>query len=90
MEESWGVREFKDSAVEDKREAKSLAAIGDRLLEHPELSFSSAVGRRLRRSAWRIFPKEEVDISCGDYRQTALRCQDYKVVLVSHDTTYLS
>lgn len=90
MEESWGFREFKDSAVEDKREAKSLAAIGDKLLEHPELAFSSAVGSSLRRAAWRLFSKAEVDISCGHYRQTALRCQDYAVVLVSHDSTDLS
>ncbi len=55
MEESWGSREFKDSAVEDKREAKSLARMADRLLEYPELAFSSAVGSGLRRAAWRIF-----------------------------------
>ncbi len=90
MDESWGSREFKESAVEDKREAKSLAAMGDKLLEHPELAFSSAVGSKLRRAAWRIFSKEEVDISCGHYRQTAKRCAAYRVVLVSQDTTDLS
>ncbi len=73
MEESWGTRQFQDSAVEDSREAKSLARMADRLLEHPELSFSSAVGSGLRRAAWRIFSKEEVDLSCGHYRQTAKR-----------------
>lgn len=87
MEESWGMKEFKDCAVEDRREAKSLAMMADRLLEHPELAFSSAVGSGLRRAAWRIFSKEEVDISCGHYRQTARRCQDYDLVLVSQDTT---
>lgn len=90
MEESWGMREFKDCAVEDRRESKSLALMADKLLEHPELAFSSAVGSGLRRAAWRIFSKEEVDVNCGHYRQTAQRCQDYDVVLVSQDTTDLS
>ena len=90
MEESWGMREFKACAVEDRRESKSLALMADKLLEHPELAFSSAVGSGLRRAAWRIFSKEEVDISCGHYRQTAQRCQDCDVVLVSQDTTDLS
>lgn len=90
MEASWGSREFKDCAVEDRREAKSLAKMADRLLQHPELAFSSAVGSGLRQAAWRIFSKDEVDISCGHYRQTALRCQQHDVVLVSHDTTDLS
>lgn len=90
MEESWGTREFKACAVEDKREAKSLAAMADQLLAHPESSFSGAVGTSLRKAAWRIFTKEEVDVSCGHYQQTALRCQDHAVVLVSHDTTDIS
>lgn len=90
MEESWGMKEFKDCGVEDGRESKSLALMADRLLEHPELAFSSAVGSGLRRAAWRIFSKEEVDVSCGHYRQTAHRCQDYDLVLVSQDTTDLS
>jgi hypothetical protein len=90
MEESWGSREFKACAVEDKREAKSLALMAQRLLEHPELAFSSAVGGALRKAAWRIFSKQEVDISCGHYRQTARRCEEHGVVLVSHDTADLS
>jgi len=90
MGESWGSREFKECGVEDRREAKSLAAMADRLLEHPELAFSSAVGKGLRKAAWRIFSKEEVDVSCGHYRQTARRCQDHDLVLVSQDTTDLS
>lgn len=89
-EESWGTKEFKDCGVEDKREAKSLAAMADRLLSHPESSFSGAVGQSLRKAAWRIFSKEEVDLSCGQYRQTGLRCKDHQVVLVSHDTTDIS
>ena len=90
MEESWGVQEFKDSGVADNREAKSLARMADKLLEHPELAFSSAVGNGLRRAAWRIFSKEEVDVSCGHYRQTGQRCAEHPVVLVSQDTTDLS
>lgn len=90
MEESWGTREFKNCAVEDKREAKSLARMGDQLLAHPESSFSGSVGTGLRKAAWRIFSKEEVDISCGHYQQTALRCQQHELVLVSQDTTDLS
>ncbi len=90
MEASWGTKEFSGCGVEDRREAKSLALMADKLLEHPELAFTSAVGSGLRRATWRIFSKEEVDISCGHYRQTARRCQDYDVVLVSQDTTDLS
>ena len=79
-----------DCAVEDKREAKSLAAIADKLPEHPELAFSSAVGKNLRQAAWRIFSKEDADISCGHYRQTARRCEEHPLVLVSHDTADLN
>jgi len=90
MEESWGMREFKASAVEDKREAKSLAKMADRLLAHPASSFSGSVGTGLRKAAWRIFSKEDVDISCGHFEQTALRCRQHELVLVSQDTTDLS
>jgi hypothetical protein len=90
MEASWGTKEFKDCGVEDKREAKSLSIIADKLLEHPDLAFSSAIQAASRKAAWRIFSKEEVAISFGHYRQTALRCQEQEVVLVSHDTTDLS
>src|SRR5688500_3592227 len=90
MEGSWGMKEFKDCAVEDKRESKSLAAMADKLLEHPDLAFSSCIQAASRKAAWRIFSKEEVDISCGHYRQTALRCEEHEVVMVSHDTTDLS
>lgn len=87
MEESWGSREFKGCAVEDKREAKSIAKMADMLLADPELSFSGAVGPALRQAAWRIFSKEDVDISCEHYQQTAKRSADHQMVLVSHDTT---
>jgi hypothetical protein len=90
MEESWGTKEFKACGVEDKREAKSVARMADQLLAHPESSFSGSVGTGLRKAAWRIFSKEEVDLSCGHYQQTALRCQQHTLVLVSQDTTDLS
>jgi hypothetical protein len=90
MKESWGTQEFKGCAVEDQREAKSLAAMADRLLANPELSFSSAVGKNLRKAAWRIFSKQEVDVSYGHYKQTGKRCASHRVVLVSQDTTDLS
>lgn len=90
MEESWGTQEFKGCAVEDQREAKSIAAMADRLLANPELSFSSAVGKNLRKAAWRIFSKQEVDVSYGHYKQTGKRCASHQVVLVSQDTTDLS
>lgn len=89
-EESWGTREFKNCAVEDKREAKSIARMADSLLSQPELSFSGSVGSASRKAAWRIFSKEEVDISYGHYKQTTLRCEGHRVVLVSHDTTDIS
>ncbi|MBX0335605.1 hypothetical protein K3G39_20465, partial [Pontibacter sp. HSC-14F20] len=59
--------------------------LADRLLEPPEMAFSSAVGKGLRKAAWRLFSKEEVDVSCGHYPQTAQRCQDCQGVLVSQD-----
>lgn len=90
MEASWGTKEFIDCGVEDKREAKSIAAMADRLLAHPELAFSSAVGSAGRKAAWRIFTKEEVDIGFGHYKQTANRCAGHKIVLVSQDTCDLS
>jgi hypothetical protein len=64
--------------------------MADKLLLHPQQAFSSAVGNALRKAAWRIFSKEEVDLSCGHYRQTGQRCMLYERVLVSQDTTDLS
>ncbi len=63
MEGSWGGQEFMGSGVEDKREARSLSAMGDRLLSHPEHSFSGACGPALR-----IFSKPEVDVNYGHYQ----------------------
>ncbi len=90
MEKSWGEQEFMGSGVEDKREARSLSAMGDRLLSHPEHSFSGACGPALRKAAWRIFSKPEVDVNYGHYQPTSLRCQAQDVVLVSQDTSDLS
>jgi hypothetical protein len=87
---SWGEAEFLGSGVNDKRESKSLAKIADRLLMNPELSFSRAVGEGLRRAAWRIFSKQELDVGYGHYKQTAGRCQDYETILVSQDRYQLS
>ena len=84
---SWGETEFLGSGVNDKRESKSLAKMADRLLMNPELSFSRAVGEGLRRAAWRIFSKQEVDVGYGHYKQTAGRCRAYETILVSQDTT---
>jgi hypothetical protein len=84
---SWGESEFLNSGVNDKREAKSLARMADRLLMNPELSFSRAVGDGLRRAAWRIFSKQEVDVGYGHYKQTSERCKSYETILVSQDTT---
>ena len=64
--------------------------MADRLLANPELSFSSAVGKNLRQAAWRIFSKQEVDVSYGHYKQTGKRCASHRMVLVSQDTTDLS
>jgi hypothetical protein len=88
--ESWGTREFINCGVEDLREAKSIANMADKLLSHPESSFSSCVGKAQRKAAWRIFSKDDVDISCGHYKETSLRCASESVVLVHHDTTDLN
>jgi hypothetical protein len=66
---SWGREEFQSSAVEDAREAKSLAATASCLLAHPQSSFSAACGPALRKAAWRIFSKTEVDLNYGHYQQ---------------------
>jgi hypothetical protein len=89
--QAWGEQEFLGAAVEDHRQARSLARMAARLLEHPELAFSSACGTALRKAAWRIFSQEEVDVQWGHQRQTARRCQDQQgLVLVSQDTTDLN
>ena len=88
--ENWSEREFMDCGVEDLREAKSISKMADKLLATPENSFSSSVGNSLRKAAWRIFSKEEVDINYGHYYQTSLRCSSESVVLVHQDTTDLN
>ena len=62
---SFGEQEFMECGVNDKREAKSIVQMADRLIEKPELSFSSAVGDAWRRAPWRIFSKLKVDMSLG-------------------------
>lgn len=88
--ENWGTREFINCGVEDLREAKSISKMASKLLADPDSSFSSCVGEAHRKSAWRIFSKEEVDISCGHFAQTTLRCSREPIILVHQDTTDLN
>ncbi len=68
MEESWGTKEFKGCAVEDQREAKIMKQRWPTDYCQIRNYLLVALWARLCvRTAWRIFSKQEVDISCGHY-----------------------
>jgi transposase Tn5 family protein len=74
----------------DGRCRGSLAAIGERLAQQPECSFSAAVGAGRRQAARRIFAHPETTVTgllAGHTLQTAQRCGDYERVLAVQDST---
>ena len=99
MEHAWAWQEMHGAALWDGRCKRSVAAICERRLERPRVSFSKACGEATRQAAHRVcaHSKTTVDgLLKGHFQQTAARCaalhhQDpqHPLLLVA-DTTSLN
>jgi hypothetical protein len=83
-------REFSGAQLPDERFRSNLYKMASSLIEHPEVSFSSACGELVRKSASRLFSSTEVDLGSGHAEATRQRCESEKIVLVAEDTTDLN
>jgi hypothetical protein len=90
MVSGWAQQEMKGARLWDGRCRQSLATICERLVQHPEVSFSAACGTAARQAAHRIFEHPETTVAgllAGHDAQTAQRCGAYDVVLAIQDST---
>src|SRR3954447_5399200 len=83
----WVAAELAGVSLPDKRFAANVIAITEQLDEHTGFSFSGACGERLRKSAWRLFSTEELDLLSAHQQRTLERCSGEDTILVVEDTT---
>jgi len=89
--ESWGVQEFDNARLWDRRCVASVAQMGEKLASNMGDSFSAACGESLRQSASTIFSRDTVTVESiqhGHYEQTAQRSSLHGRVIVAQDTTF--
>jgi hypothetical protein len=84
---SWVAAELAGVSLPDQRFAANLIAVTEHLEEHSSFSFSGACGERLRKSAWRLFSTEELDLLSVHQQRTLQRCATEDTILVVEDTT---
>jgi len=84
---SWIAAELEGVSLPDQRFAANVIAITGQLEEHTGFSFSGACGERLRKSAWRLFSTEELDLLAVHQQRTLERCASEDTILVVEDTT---
>jgi hypothetical protein len=84
---SWVATELAGVSLPDQRFAANVIAITGQLNEHTGLSFSAACGERLRKSAWRLFSTEELDLLSVHQQRTLERCAAEDTILMVEDTT---
>jgi hypothetical protein len=84
---SWVATELGGVSLPDQRFAANVIAITGQLNEHTGLSFSAACGERLRKSAWRLFSTEELDLLSVHQQRTLERCAAEDTILMVEDTT---
>src|SRR5438309_2041606 len=84
---SWVTAELEGVSLPDKRFAANVIAITEQMDEHTGYSFSAACGERLRKSAWRLFSTEEMDLLAVHQQRTVQRCAAEDTILVIEDTT---
>lgn len=88
--EFWS-EELEYSKLPDERFRSNLVKMCHSLQEKPEHSFSSACGEVVRKSAHRLFSKEEsIDIQLGHRHKTLERCKNHNRILVIEDTADLN
>lgn len=89
MLNDWAYNETHGAKLWDPRCYHTLTSAIERLAEHPEVSFSCALGSQ-RKAVSHILHQEKTcaeDLLRGHVRATSRRCQQEKFVLVASDTT---
>ena len=84
------ITEFTSVTLPDRRYASNFNEILIHLNDGLGLSYSRSLGERLRKSAWRLFSRKELDLQTGHRHHTLDRCAEEKVILAIEDTTDLS
>jgi hypothetical protein len=84
---SWLTEELQGVSLPDKRFKANVISIAEHLNEHTGVSFSAACGERLRKSAWRLFSVEELDLLQVHQQNTFARCTNEETILIAEDTT---
>ncbi len=84
---SWLDEELQGISLPDKRFSVNVISIAEHLDEHGGVSFSAACGERLRKSAWRLFSTEELDLLQVHQQKTFARCTNEETILIAEDTT---
>src|SRR3954471_3138707 len=83
----WVAAELTGVSLPDQRFAANVIAITEHLDEHSGYYFSGACGERLRKSAWRLFSTEELNLLAVHQQRTLERCAIEDTILVVEDTT---
>jgi Transposase DDE domain/Transposase DNA-binding len=86
-EGSWAKKEVEGLVLPDKRFSKNIISITEHMADNIGKSFSSACGERLRKSAWRLFSKGDLNLLSTHQQNTLQRCVDEPTILVVEDTT---
>jgi hypothetical protein len=84
---SWVAAELEGVSLPDQRFGANVIAITEHLDTHTGLSFSGALGEKLRKSAWRLFSTEELDLLAVHQQRTLERCATEDTILIVEDTT---
>jgi hypothetical protein len=90
MDNNWILSEFSSIELPDKRYESNFQEILNHLNAGLGLSYSRALGERLRKSAWRLFSRAEMDLQTTHREQTLERCVNESIILATEDTTDLN
>jgi hypothetical protein len=90
MDINWQ-KELIETKLPDKRYLGNFIKMAEKVNQNPDLSFSAACGRKLRKSAHRLFSKEDIDLQNGHRKRLNERVrQSQEAILVIEDTTDLN
>ena len=84
---NWASAELQGANFGHERFRPNAIKMLTRLGENPGLSFSSACGPAVRKSANRLFSSSTIDLQQGHVEQTVQRCSGFALVLALEDTT---
>lgn len=87
---NWAIQEMKGADIGHERYRNNAMQILYCMGLNSGLSFSSALGERLRKSAHRLFSQQEIDLQQGHREQSVFRCAEHDWVLALEDTTDLN